>query len=134
MIVLDASVILKWLFHEEGSDKALSYRAAHVSGEDSVAVPELFFYEAANVLATKTALRGGAAKEAFALLWDFDFEVFSFGLEDILKSMSLSERYRISLYDAVYIELSGTLKSDFITTDRRLYEKVKGIKGVKLLG
>ena len=81
MIVLDASVALKWVFAEEtGRDQARLYRERHVSGENPGAVPELFFYEIANVLATKTTLASEAAKEAFSLLWDFDLEIFALDL------------------------------------------------------
>lgn len=134
MIVLDASVVLKWIFgEEEGRDKANHYMERHISGADVVAVPGLFFYESANVLATKTPLSLKAASEAFSLLWNFDFEIFDFGLEEFLKGIALSKRYRITLYDAAYIELARTLKCNFVTSDRKLYEKVKNLKEVNLL-
>ncbi|MEW6326654.1 MAG: type II toxin-antitoxin system VapC family toxin [Thermodesulfobacteriota bacterium] len=134
MIVLDASVILKWIFGDEaGGNSAIYYRDRHVSGEETIAVPELFFYEAANVLATKTKLGVEAASRAFSLLWDFDFEVFSLGIEEFLEGITLSKRFKISLYDAAYIELARKLDCNFITTDHRLYEKTKKIKVIKLL-
>jgi predicted nucleic acid-binding protein len=134
MIVLDASVALKWIFwNEEGGESARHYRDGHVSGDEIIAVPDLFFYEVANVLSTRTSLSEEAVSEAFSLLWSFDFEVFSFGLEEFLSAITLSERKRITLYDAAYIELARKLRCEFVTFDRRLYEKVKGLKEVKLL-
>lgn len=134
MIVLDASVVLKWIFEdEEGRDKARRYKERHISEEEIISVPDLFFYEIANVLTTKTKLGVEAVSDAFSLLWDFDFEVFSFGLEEFLNGIVLAKRYRITLYDAAYIELARKLKSSFVTSDRRLYEKVKELKGVNLL-
>ena len=40
MIVLDASVLMKWVLPEEtGADAAKAYRGRHTSGAESVAVP-----------------------------------------------------------------------------------------------
>ena len=134
MIVLDASVALKWIFtDEEGEDRAVRYRDRHISGEEVIAVPELFFYEIGNVLTTKTSLGNEAVSEAFSLLWNFDLEVFSLGYEEFLSSLALSRRYKITLYDAAYIELAKKLECDFVTFDKKLFEKAKGLKRIKVL-
>src|SRR3989339_351481 len=82
---------------------------------------------------TKTRLSYNDASDAFSLIWDFDFDVFGFGQNEYLSSIYLSKRYGITLYDASYIELAQRLKCRFITADRKLYEKVKGISGIELL-
>ncbi|GAB4484717.1 MAG: type II toxin-antitoxin system VapC family toxin [Thermodesulfovibrionales bacterium] len=134
MIVLDASVVLKWLFEDEdGVLRAARLKDGHVSGEETVAVPDLLFYEIGNVLATKTRISDEDIAEAFSLLWDFSLERFDFGLEDYLGALDLSRRYRITLYDAAYVELSRRLKTRFVTADRKLYEKIKDMKTVELL-
>lgn len=134
MIVLDASVVLKWLFDDDdGGARAVRLRDAHVSGHDIAAVPDLLFYEIGNVLATKTRLSEAAVTEAFSLLWDFSLERFDLGLEEFQGSLGLSRKYKITLYDAAYIELSRRLTCTFVTADKKLYEKVKSIKSVELL-
>ena len=134
MVVLDASVALKWiLIGEEGEDRARPYRDRHVSGEEPIAVPELFFYEIGNVLATKTTLGREAIGEAFALLWRFELEVFSLGLEEFLSGLALARTAQITLYDAAYLELAQKLGCDFVTYDKKLFEKVRGLKRVKFL-
>jgi predicted nucleic acid-binding protein len=134
MIVCDASVILKWIFDEEaGSDHAGRLKDGHVEGSEIIAVPDLLFYEVANVLATKTRLDDTAVHEAFSLLWHFQLERFDFGLEEFLAGLSLSRKYKITLYDAAYIELARRLKCAFVTADKKLYEKIKSIKSVGLL-
>jgi len=134
MIVLDASVVLKWIFDDEdGGDRAASFKDAHASGHEIVAVPDLLFYEIGNVLATKTRLSEAAIAEAFSLLWEFSLERFDLGLEEFQGSLALSRKYKITLYDAAYVELSRRLKCTFVTADRKLYEKVKSIKSVELL-
>ncbi len=57
MIVLDASVVLKWIFDDEdGGVSAARWKDAHVAGHEIVAVPDLLFYELGNVLATRVLL------------------------------------------------------------------------------
>lgn len=134
MIVLDSSVVLKWVFDEEdGYERAIKFRWMHISGEEVVVVPSLFFYEIAIVLATKTRLSNTEVDDFFLTFWSFDLEVFNLGLDEFLSGITLSRRYGITLYDAAYIELARRLKCNFITADRRLYERVKELGGVGLL-
>jgi predicted nucleic acid-binding protein len=134
MIVVDSSVVLKWIFDEEDAhERAIKYRQMHIFGEETIAVPSLFFYETANSLATKTKLNNSEAADFFLTFWNFGLEVFDFGLEEFLSAIALSRQYKISLYDAAYIELAKRLNCNFITADRNLYEKTKGIKAVELL-
>lgn len=134
MIVLDSSVVLKWIFSDEdGGEKARRFRDDHISGAERIAVPDLFFYEIANVLSTKTGLNTKDCSEAFSLIWNFDFESVCFGLEEFGDAISLSKRYGITMYDASYIELAQKLRCKFITADKRLMEKVKGLRGITLL-
>jgi predicted nucleic acid-binding protein len=134
MIVLDAPVVLKWIFDDEdGRERAARLKDAHVSGHEIVSVPDLLFYEIGNVLATKTRLSEAAIAEAFSLLWDFSLERFDLGLEEFQGGLHLSRKYKIALYDAAYVELSRRLKCTFVTADKKLYEKVKSIKSVELL-
>ena len=134
MIVLDASVVLKWIFaDEDGGESAARFKDAHVSGHEIIAVPDLLFYEIGNVLATKARLSEAAIAEAFSLLWDFSLERFDLGLDEFQSSLALSRKYKVTLYDAAYVELSRRLKCTFVTADRKLYEKIKSIKTVELL-
>ena len=133
MIVLDASVVLKWIFDDEAGARAARLKDAHVVGHEIVAVPDLLFYEIGNVLTTKTRLSEAAIAEVFSFLWDFSLERFDLGLEEFQGGLALSRKYKITLYDAAYIELSRSLKCTFVTADKKLYEKVKSIKTVELL-
>ena len=134
MIVLDASVILKWIFgDEDGGNKALRWKNDHAAGSETIAVPDLLFYEVANALATKTRLSKEDVAEAFSLLWDFKLERFDFGKEEFLSAMFLSKEYAITLYDAAYIELACRLDCLFITADKKLYDKARELKTVALL-
>jgi predicted nucleic acid-binding protein len=133
MIVLDASVILKWIFPDEPDRvKSLQYKEAHVKGVEIVAVPDLLFYEIANVLTTKTTIETREISEVFSLIWQLELEVFSFALEEFSNGINLSRKFKITFYDSAYIELARALKCSFVTADKKLYEKVKSLHAVRV--
>lgn len=134
MIVLDASVILKWLLDDEaGRERADGYREAHAAGTETVAVPDLLYYEIANVLIMKKQLSEVAGAAGIALVWDFQLERYDFGLEEFQSAMSIARRYGITVYDAAYVELARRLNCRVVTADRKLCEKTKSLGFVELL-
>ncbi len=134
MIVLDASVIIKWVLDDESqSHSALIYRDQHFAGINRIVVPELLFYEIANVLATKTPLSQEEAIEEFSLIVESELEGYSLGTKEFSEAIGLSKRFKISLYDSSYIALAAALKCEFITADVQLVSKVRGLSYVKLL-
>lgn len=72
MVVLDASVILKWLVTEEDSAAALRFRNRHATGEERIVVPSLLFYEVANVLRYHQTLPDEELLALFEILKDLE--------------------------------------------------------------
>ncbi len=72
------------------------------------------------------------AAEAFSLIWNFDLEVFSLGLDEFLEGITLSRQYGITLYDAAYVVLARKLGCPFVTSDRSLYKKLKGLGELRI--
>jgi predicted nucleic acid-binding protein len=134
MIVLDSSVALKWIFADEaGAEHAAQVRDEHISGKNEIAVPTLFFYEIANVLATKVKLSTEEALEAFQLISAFEFNQYELDTAGFMEAISLSKQYRVSVYDASYHQLAIQLGCRFLTADRRFWEKVKEAGVAELL-
>ena len=134
MIVLDSSVALKWIFAgEDGAAHAVRVRDDHVSGKNEIAVPSLFFYEIANVLATKVKLSPEEALVAFELISSFEFSVHELDSTECLEAMTLTMKQKISVYDASYHVLASRLGCRFLTADRKFWEKVKGMGVAELL-
>ncbi len=134
MIVLDSSVALKWIFaNEEGAEQAIRLRDDHVSGKNEIAVPTLFFYEIANVLATKVQLQPEDSREAFELISSFEFVIHDLDSIDYLEAMNLSMQYKLSVYDACYHVLASRLGCCFLTADRKFWGKVKELNVAELL-
>lgn len=123
MIVLDASVVLKWLFESESSTASLRYRDGHTSGSNPIAVPELLFYEIANVLGSESALPPGEARNVFEAIYDMELESYHLAGSDYLRAMTLSQRFNISGYDASYVALAEKLDAPFVTADKKLVRR-----------
>ena len=135
MIVLDSSVALKWIFaDEEGAEHAERIRAEHVSGKNEIAVPSLFFYEIANVLATKVKLSEEEVLKAFELISAFEFNVHELDNSEFMEAMNLTMKHKVSVDDASYHVLASRLGCHFLTADRKFWEKVKGLGVVELSG
>ena len=133
MILLDASVVLKWFLPEEELETALALLDAHIAQEELIAVPELLYYEVSNILAVKAPLPDEAIFEALDYLFDLELEVFSLGREEYLEAVRLARAYHLSVYDASYVALAQSLGVSFITADERLALKLKELAFVQAL-
>ena len=135
MIVLDSSVALKWIFADEkGAEHALRIRDEHVSGQNEIVVPSLFFYEVANVLATKVKLSNDEALAGFELISAFELSVYELSGIESMEAMTLAMKHQLSVYDASYHVLANRFGCTFLTADRKFWEKVKSLGVAELLG
>jgi len=116
-LVVDASVAVKWLVDEPGSDDAHALR-----GRD-IAAPALIRVEVANVLRTLAA-RGAttpaAAAELFALLQTAPVTVVEH--DDALEARALAIALALGhpVYDCLYLALAERMGRVLVTADRRL--------------
>jgi predicted nucleic acid-binding protein len=134
MIVLDSSVALKWIFaDEDGAEHAMRVRDEHAAAKNEIAVPSLFFYEIANVLATKVKLSSDEALEAFGLISAFELNVYELDNSEYQEAITLAMKQKISVYDASYHVLASRLGCSFLTADRKFWEKVQGLGVAELL-
>ena len=131
MIVLDASVLLKWFVEEEGQSRALSYRQRHLEGKEVIALPELAFYEIANVFVARTKLSALEIKGNIHQLLAYGFEVASFA--ELPGIVEVARRYQVTIYDAAYAALAKLLKCPFVTADGRLAKKLHGSHSIRML-
>ena len=116
-LVIDASVAVKWLIEEEGSDAA---RRLAASGEDLHA-PRLMASEVANALWRKARLgeidhdsarASIAAIPEMPVLWNAD-ETLSV---DALRFALMLDR---AVYDCVYLALARRIDGRLVTADAR---------------
>lgn len=125
MRVVDASVVMKWhLVEEPGADAAQELLLTN----SQFAVPDLLFLEAATVV-WKNVRRGSVtptrALEIIDSIVDGPFDVYpNQGL--IRDAFPIALAREITPYDASYITLAISLRTDCITADRKLFNKLQG--------
>jgi predicted nucleic acid-binding protein len=127
--VLDASVALAWFLGQPVPAYAQRVRSALLKGEHA-AVPSLWHLEMANGFAVSE--RRGILKSA-----DVDLALVQVGqllsqaVELSTEFVSLSQafararRFRLSAYDAVYLEVAQRLRLPLATLDRSLAAAAK---------
>lgn len=124
MKVIDASVALKWILPEEGSLKALKLIEDHASGEVSLVVPDLLFYEITNGLTVAVKLPPQQIEQILDWFYDLDLKIATLGRDDFKKAAKLAQEFHISVYDASYIALAISLNAVFVTADATLVRRL----------
>jgi predicted nucleic acid-binding protein len=123
--VLDTSVVAKWFFEEEGTDRAEALLAEFLAGKAQIIVPSSLFYELANVLWVRrsSVFTERKARMVWAELMTFPLSVKDWS-QLLPESTSLAFQLGITAYDAVFVGLAQQLGCDLVTADRTLFEKV----------
>ncbi len=114
-IVVDASIALKWVLDEPGSD------AAEELLEMDLAAPSLWLLEAANALWRRSVRRELTSAEAAERLTELTkAPVASVPLEqDLPEAMRLALQLNHPVYDCLYLALAKRLGTYVVTADAR---------------
>jgi len=131
IVVVDASLALKWVISEQDTDKAEHLLNRWVNAGTKISVPALFVYEITNIIYRKTVTRELILDEALLVLT----KMFSMGVSvdfsshEYISTQAMMQAHRFSLpaaYDAHYLALSMNKDCEFWTADKRLWNAVKG--------
>ena len=133
MTIIDASVITKWFFPEEDSQKALLIRDRHKEKEISLHAPILLIFELGNVFVSKGVKNKKDFNKNLRILYALNINFIHLEEQTLELAFAHSQEYKLSFYDASYVALAQSLKCDFITADKKLYQTTKKLKFVKLL-
>jgi predicted nucleic acid-binding protein len=123
--VLDTSVIVKWFFSEDGTDRAEGFLAELENDEGDVLVPSSFFYEFSNVLWVKR--REGVDEEAAVSIWEelIKLPLIVVDWTDVLpQALAFGYRHEVSPYDAAFVILAQQEQCEFVTADMPLWRKL----------
>lgn len=117
--VIDASVAIKWVVDEPGTEQALLLRRRRLFA------PDLLIAECANILWKKTRRRELSVTEAMLaarLLLRADVELEP--MRQLLKpATNLSITLDHAAYDCLYLALAQALSCAMVTADEQLYRK-----------
>jgi predicted nucleic acid-binding protein len=134
-LVLDASVALSWCFADEAAE--ISAAALDAVAERGAVVPPLWRIEVANALTSAlrrkridAAFRAASLADLAALPVAIDAEGDSHVWSTTLR---LADQHRLTVYDAIYLELAQRRRLPLATLDEALRAAARA-SGVELFG
>ena len=121
-MVIDASVALKLVRTESGSDAVRRHLQGTIEREEPTLVPPLFWLEVVNSLATRHRYSPSAIVEAV-----YEFERVGLRTADVGRPATLAVvdvmgRTGLTAYDATYLVLAESSDAALLTADARLAE------------
>jgi predicted nucleic acid-binding protein len=131
--VVDASIAVKWLSEEEGTQAALKLREEYIEGTLILSAPDLLIYELANALRFKPDFNDEKVSRAVADILDLQIDLITPSRELIEKSTEAAYLYGATVYDSCYLALGELLGVEVYTSDKKFYEKAKGSDRLKLI-
>lgn len=118
-VVVDASITASWLLPDEGNDFALEiYKRI---GECEIFVPALWNYEIRNILIInerRGRITMEAADAAFGFLADLGINIDHNA--DWRTATDLARQFKLTIYDAAYLELAVRKDLPIATLDKAL--------------
>ena len=120
--VLDCSVTMAWVFSDEASESTDRLRESLI--EDTAFVPALWPIETGNVLLMATR-RGRIATDDWQQIRE-NLEALPIHIDPVSTDrvlgavLDLAHAHRISVYDAMYLELALRMRLPLATLDRAL--------------
>lgn len=137
LIVVDASIALKWQFEdEEFSPQAKAIRNDFLGrGVSKLVAPSIFSYELIN--GTITALKRGRISQENASTSLLNLLLVPVDLHPppLDRTFALALEHQLSAYDSSYVALAERLGAELWTADRLLYDTVMpSLQWVKWIG
>lgn len=122
LVVVDSSVVIKWLVPEPHSADARRLLNDYQAGTLTLLAPDLLYAEIGNLVWKKQRFQGMAGADAQLVL--DSFRALSFTLTSA--SVLLADAYAIAVahqrtvYDALYVALSVREQCHLVTADQKL--------------
>jgi predicted nucleic acid-binding protein len=133
--VVDASVALAWHFEDEASVVCDGLLVR--TNEEAIAVPRHWHAEVANgILVAERRGRTSLARSADFTAWleSRDVIVDDVGSSEIFRAvLPLARAHRLTIYDALYLELAERRGLALATLDAQLADAARSV-GVEVLG
>ena len=129
MVVLDASVILKWFYPAEDephTDVALEFRDRLRDGRLTIVVPSYALYECASSMReSQYDLSPAAVRGHVRDLWRVGFTVSSVTRRLLLAALDMSFMYKVRVYDAYYFAAAQFRGCPCVTADHKAFRQVR---------
>lgn len=124
ILVIDASVAVKWYVEEEGRSKALQLRNDFFEGKLELVSPALVLYEVFNALRYHPGLSAGDISLYVDSLLDMQLDLRMPTVDTNNLAAKLALKEGISGYDAQYLALARKMQTSLITADTKLTDRL----------
>ncbi len=131
VVVVDASVVVKWFVEEEFSEEARMLRDAYVDRIIDLAAPSLLPYEVLNALKYSGAFGEEELIEISNTLRDFQITLYELLGKVAEEAVRIAMRKGVTIYDASYVSLARHLNTVLYTADNKLVRKIDDKERVK---
>lgn len=123
-IVVDASVALKWVLEEEGSDQARAVAASEI-----MVAPDLWLIECSNVLTTKVRrgqITAVGSSQALDVLVSAPVRIMpTRGLIGLAHGLALE--LNKSAYDCLYLAVAVSERATMVTADAAFFRAASAV-------
>lgn len=131
LVVVDTSVIIKWYRqHEEDADRALTLRAAYLTGDVQLAAPDLALTEFANVMRYMIDLRTEQVQQAVTSLLTMRLTWLPPTAGVLTRAVAIARVHNTPVYDTVFAAVAETLGAVYLTADMRFVQQVPDLRYV----
>lgn len=133
-VVVDSSVILKWLYHEDEKylDQASLLLSRAVNEKVALHAPELAKYEVGNVLLVAKKLSTNYGEEALETFYSLPIIYANLSGKLSIDTFLIGVQCGITFYDAAFIALAKQEDAVLITDNPKHQQKFPGVKVIAL--
>ncbi|PKQ29331.1 MAG: hypothetical protein CVT60_05900 [Actinobacteria bacterium HGW-Actinobacteria-10] len=133
--VIDSSVAYKWLseFNEKGVNDALDLLYAHRAGSILLTAPSTLYVELANAVTCAGHITEGQSLSIIGALGDLGIELVEASPPRLEAAARLSHLHRISVYDALFLQLADEFDCPLVTADRRAFANIDTDVEIRLI-
>ncbi len=123
-VVVDASVIVKWFVKEVYSEQALKIRDSYINGEIMIVAPNLLPFEVLNALRYTNFFNENDLKMIAEAMESYGFKLIPLEGKYASRTIEISLKKEITIYDAAYVALAVVLKTQLYTADKKMISKL----------
>lgn len=124
LVVIDASVLIKWFVNEIKSDSAIEIRDKYIKGEISLIAPNLILYEVLNALKYIKLHNQREMVEIFETIINYGIVFHDIEVEMAKEAIAIAKGSELSLYDSTYVALAKIKHGELITADEKLVKNI----------